>query len=72
MITTFIPLQPYNLDLGVELGEGLEQTGVPEGIPSQAQYVAEYCSSSVSQNSTLTLNEQCCVGSFLLSFTVDS
>ncbi|KAL6293108.1 hypothetical protein ACE6H2_001250 [Prunus campanulata] len=37
---------PYNLDLGVELGEGLEQTGVPEGIPSQAQYVAEYCSLS--------------------------
>lgn len=37
---------PYNVDLGVEHGEGLEQTGVPEGIPSQAQYVAEYCSSS--------------------------
>lgn len=49
LITTFIPLQPYNVDLGVEHGEGLEQTGVPEGIPSQAQYVAEYCSSSVSQ-----------------------
>ncbi|KAB2599358.1 acyl-CoA dehydrogenase family member 10 [Pyrus ussuriensis x Pyrus communis] len=37
---------PYIVDIVAEVGEGLEHTGVPEGIPSQAEYVAEYCSSS--------------------------
>ncbi|PRQ39277.1 putative acyl-CoA dehydrogenase/oxidase, protein kinase [Rosa chinensis] len=40
---------PYITDLGVDkdqLGKGMEHTGLPEGIPSQAEYVAEYCSSS--------------------------
>ncbi|KAM1796971.1 hypothetical protein ACFX11_037143 [Malus domestica] len=40
---------PYIVDIVAEVSEGLEHTGVPEGIPSQAEYVAEYCSSSVSQ-----------------------
>ncbi|CAN6551328.1 unnamed protein product [Malus baccata var. baccata] len=37
---------PYIVDIVAEVGEGLEHTGVPKGIPSQAEYVAEYCSSS--------------------------
>lgn len=28
--------------------EGMERTGIPEGIPSLAEYLAEYCSSAVS------------------------
>ncbi|KAL6193720.1 PREDICTED: acyl-CoA dehydrogenase family member 10 [Fragaria vesca subsp. vesca] len=40
---------PYITDLGADkdhLGKGMEHTGLPEGIPSLAEYVAEYCSSS--------------------------
>ncbi|XP_058000927.1 probable acyl-CoA dehydrogenase IBR3 isoform X2 [Hevea brasiliensis] len=32
-----------------QLGKGFELTGIPEGIPSQAEYLAEYCSSSGKQ-----------------------
>lgn len=31
-----------------QLGEGMELAGMPEGIPSQAEYLAEYCSAAVS------------------------
>ncbi|OAY56054.1 hypothetical protein MANES_03G198800v8 [Manihot esculenta] len=34
-----------NLD-NQQLGKGFELTGIPEGIPSQAEYLAEYCSAS--------------------------
>ncbi|KAK9933841.1 hypothetical protein M0R45_021015 [Rubus argutus] len=40
---------PYVMDLGVdkdEPGEGMQHTGLPEGVPSLAEFVAEYCSSS--------------------------
>ncbi|KAI4311143.1 hypothetical protein MLD38_036062 [Melastoma candidum] len=39
----------YFIDLEADarnLVKGMEFTGVPEGIPSQAQYLAEYCSAS--------------------------
>lgn len=29
-------------------GEGMELTGIPEGIPSLAEYLAEYCYAAVS------------------------
>lgn len=35
-----------NLD-NQRLGKGFEITGIPEGIPSQADYLVEYCSASV-------------------------
>lgn len=38
-----------NLD-NQQLGKGFELTGIPEGIPSQAEYLAEYCSASVRSN----------------------
>ncbi|XVF28283.1 hypothetical protein REPUB_Repub15cG0016500 [Reevesia pubescens] len=37
---------PYIAQIGVEterLGKGLEVIGIPEGIPSQAEFLAEYC-----------------------------
>ncbi|KAJ7955141.1 acyl-CoA dehydrogenase-related [Quillaja saponaria] len=35
---------PYIADIATEkVQEGFELTGIPEGIPSQAQYLAEYC-----------------------------
>ncbi|KAF3456262.1 hypothetical protein FNV43_RR00912 [Rhamnella rubrinervis] len=39
----------YVVDLvsdDARLGKGLEFSGIPEGIPSQAEYLAEYCSSA--------------------------
>jgi acyl-CoA dehydrogenase len=30
-----------------QVGKGFELTRIPEGIPSQAEYLAEYCSASV-------------------------
>lgn len=44
-------LQPYIADIAsgnAYVGQGLEHTGTPEGIPSLAEYLAEYCSSGVS------------------------
>ncbi|WCJ23452.1 acyl-CoA dehydrogenase-related [Euphorbia peplus] len=35
----------HNFD-GPDRGKGFELTGIPEGIPSQAEYLAEYCSAS--------------------------
>ncbi|KAK9288069.1 hypothetical protein L1049_016515 [Liquidambar formosana] len=40
---------PYIVNLEFEKGqqlEGFELTGIPEGIPSQAEYLAEYCSAA--------------------------
>ncbi|KAF5738731.1 hypothetical protein HS088_TW13G01632 [Tripterygium wilfordii] len=39
---------PYIVDLyhGKEIGQGFEFTGIPEGIPSQAEFIAEYCSAA--------------------------
>ncbi|XP_042518244.1 probable acyl-CoA dehydrogenase IBR3 [Macadamia integrifolia] len=40
---------PYIADLGLGKGQfydGFEFTGTPEGIPSQAEYLAEYCRAS--------------------------
>ncbi|XVF62555.1 hypothetical protein PTKIN_Ptkin09bG0017500 [Pterospermum kingtungense] len=36
---------PYIVRMGLEpkLGKGLEIVGIPEGIPSQAEFLAEYC-----------------------------
>lgn len=51
VIVTFFPWQHYIVDLGLgeaQLGEGMELAGLPEGIPSQAEYLAEYCSATVS------------------------
>lgn len=31
-----------------QISEGMEFTGIPEGIPSLAKYLGEYCSSAVS------------------------
>ncbi|KAL5996203.1 putative acyl-CoA dehydrogenase ibr3 [Asimina triloba] len=42
---------PYVFDLNVndaQSYDGMEVTGIPEGIPSQAEYLAEYCSAAVS------------------------
>lgn len=30
-----------------QVGKGFELTRIPEGIPSQAEYLAEYCAASV-------------------------
>lgn len=38
---------PYIMDLRPDrLDEGFEVTGIPEGIPSQSEYLAEYCSAA--------------------------
>lgn len=38
---------PYTVDMGHDkIGQGFELTGIPEGIPTQAQYLAEYCSAA--------------------------
>ncbi|XVE82180.1 hypothetical protein DITRI_Ditri15bG0126300 [Diplodiscus trichospermus] len=42
----FHPTEPYTVQIGLEteqLGKGLELIGIPEGIPSQAEFLAEYC-----------------------------
>ena len=43
--------QPYIVQIGPESeqpGKGLELIGIPEGIPSQAEFLAEYCFEAVS------------------------
>ncbi|GLU08415.1 hypothetical protein SLE2022_253290 [Rubroshorea leprosula] len=40
---------PYITEISLEkeqLGKGLEVVGIPEGIPSQAEYLAEYCAAA--------------------------
>jgi hypothetical protein len=51
VIVTFFPWQHYIVDTGLgkeQLGEGMELAGLPKGIPSQAEYLAEYCFAAVS------------------------
>lgn len=63
LIASFIFFwQAYIVDTNLDnqqLGKGFELTGIPEGIPSQAEYLAEYCSASVRSNLKLWFN---CVG----------
>lgn len=43
-------MQHYVVDYAsdkVGQDKGLEEAGIPEGIPSMAEYVAEYCSAAV-------------------------
>ena len=40
-------LQPYVVDLEGVTYEGFEYSSRPEGIPSQSEYLAEYCSAAV-------------------------
>lgn len=41
--------QPYITDVGQDrLHDGMERSGLPEGIPSLPEYLAEYCSVAVS------------------------
>lgn len=42
--------QHYIVDISLdkaEKNEGLELIGIPEGVPSLADYVADYCAASV-------------------------
>ncbi|KAF2310938.1 hypothetical protein GH714_018666 [Hevea brasiliensis] len=48
-LTGNCPLLAYIVDVNLDnqqLEKGFELTGVPEGIPSQAEYLAEYCCAS--------------------------
>lgn len=47
-------LQPYAVDQESTTFKGFEYTGTPEGIPSQAEYLAEYCSAAVCISSVVT------------------
>lgn len=50
LMDSFLLWQHYIVDIDlekVEQDEGFEVTGIPEGIPSQAEYLAEYCSAAV-------------------------
>lgn len=49
LITYSLSWQPYTVIMGQNkhLDAGFEVTGVPEGIPSQAEFLADYCSASV-------------------------
>lgn len=43
-----------DIDLGrLEQNDGLEVSGIPEGIPSLPEYLADYCSASVSPSHCL-------------------
>ena len=45
-----LPCQHYVLDISldkVENNGGLEFTGIPEGVPTLAEYLAEYCAVAV-------------------------
>lgn len=51
VIVFFFPWQHYILRIGLgdgQQGEGMELAGIPEGIPSLAEYLAEYCHAAVS------------------------
>lgn len=61
LIGTFLILswQPYIVDAGlgkVQQDEGFEVTGIPEGIPTQAEFLAEYCSAAVRSMSNVRLD----------------
>jgi len=45
----FSSWKPYIADIGPEkVHEGIEHFGLPEGIPSLPEYLADYCSLAVS------------------------
>lgn len=45
----FFLWQPYIADVGQQkIQPGMERSGLPEGIPSLREYLAEYCSLAVS------------------------
>lgn len=50
-LTSFLPCwQPYIVQISDDQGglqKGFESTRCPEGIPSMAEYLADYCSSAV-------------------------
>ena len=59
LIDSFLSLQMYIVDAGLDKphqDEGLEVAGIPEGIPSLAEYLAEYCSAAVRSISLVSLN----------------
>ena len=49
LITYSLSWQPYTVVIGQNkhLDAGFEVTGIPEGIPSQAKFLDDYCSASV-------------------------
>lgn len=50
MLICSVSCQHYIVDISldkVEKNEGLELTGIPEGVPSLAEYLADYCASTV-------------------------
>lgn len=58
--------QPYIVNVQLEnnrLGDGFEVTGIPEGIPSQAAYLTEYCYASVS-SARIGLIKRCFMQSY--------
>lgn len=62
-IQFMVSLQPYIADIGRDkMYKGLEHLGIP-GIPSPSEYLAEYCSLSVS-----TITRYCHICSILLFF----
>lgn len=50
VIDVFSNSQPYIVDATIndsDRHDGFERAGLPEGIPSQAEFIAEYCIASV-------------------------
>lgn len=50
LIDSILSWQPYVADIALDKVQkihGFELTGTPEGIPSLAEYLAEYCSAAV-------------------------
>ena len=48
---TILLLQHYIADIAVgsdKVSDGIESTGIPQGIPPLAEFLADYCSSAVS------------------------
>ena len=51
LIISSFPWQHYIVGIGLgdgQHGDGMELAGIPEGIPSQAEYLAEYCHAAIS------------------------
>lgn len=49
-VSSTVSCQHYIVDISldkVEKNGGLEFTGIPEGIPTLAEYLAEYCATTV-------------------------
>lgn len=50
LLLSSVPCQHYVVDISldkVEQNDGLEFTGIPEGVPTLAEYLAEYCAVTV-------------------------